>query len=125
MAPSTPAQVPRKVEFTKESPALKLDVLHTHDRARACDLHLPHGTVHTPIFMPVGTQGTIKGTMQLPLLTACVDVGGLHDFMGWQRNILTDSGGFQMVSLLELAQITEVGVEFQVPPLAMHTVQVA
>ncbi|ETV99775.1 queuine tRNA-ribosyltransferase, variant [Aphanomyces invadans] len=137
MAPSTPAQVPRKVEFTKESPALKLDVLHTHDRARACDLHLPHGTVHTPIFMPVGTQGTIKGItaeqMALPPIDCKIllantyhlalrpgtellkDVGGLHDFMGWQRNILTDSGGFQMVSLLELAQITEVGVEFQSP----------
>ncbi|KAG9407148.1 Queuine tRNA-ribosyltransferase catalytic subunit 1 [Aphanomyces cochlioides] len=128
---------PPKVEFSKESPALKLDVLHTSGRARACDLHLPHGTVHTPIFMPVGTQGTIKGItaeqMGLPPIDCKIllantyhlalrpgtellrDIGGLHDFMGWQRNILTDSGGFQMVSLLELAQITEVGVEFQSP----------
>ncbi|KAF0691972.1 Aste57867_16878 [Aphanomyces stellatus] len=134
MAPSTTPTA--TVEFSKESPALKLDLLHTFGRARACDLHLPHGTVHTPIFMPVGTQGTIKGItaeqMALPPIDCKIllantyhlalrpgtdllrDVGGLHSFMGWPRNILTDSGGFQMVSLLELAQITEVGVEFQV-----------
>ncbi|KDO30814.1 queuine tRNA-ribosyltransferase [Saprolegnia parasitica CBS 223.65] len=123
------------VEFTKESPALKLDVLKTFNRARACNLHLPHGTVHTPVFMPVGTQGTIKGItteqMAMPPIDCKIllantyhlalrpgtdlidDMGGLHQYMNWNRNILTDSGGFQMVSLLELAQITEVGVEFQ------------
>ncbi|EQC34801.1 queuine tRNA-ribosyltransferase [Saprolegnia diclina VS20] len=125
------------VEFTKESPALKLDVLKTFNRARACNLHLPHGTVHTPVFMPVGTQGTIKGItteqMAMPPIDCKIllantyhlalrpgtdlidDMGGLHQYMNWNRNILTDSGGFQMVSLLELAQITEVGVEFQSP----------
>ncbi|ETV70660.1 queuine tRNA-ribosyltransferase, variant [Aphanomyces astaci] len=134
---TTPPPKPPVVAFSNDSPALKLDVLHTYGRARACDLHLPHGTVHTPIFMPVGTQGTIKGItaeqMALPPIDCKIllantyhlalrpgtdllkDVGGLHDFMGWHRNILTDSGGFQMVSLLELAQITEVGVEFQSP----------
>ncbi|OQR82818.1 queuine tRNA-ribosyltransferase [Achlya hypogyna] len=125
------------VEFSAESPALKLDVLKTFNRARACNLHLPHGTVRTPVFMPVGTQGTIKGItteqMALPPIDCKIllantyhlalrpgtdlidDMGGLHEYMNWNRNILTDSGGFQMVSLLELAQITEVGVEFQSP----------
>jgi queuine tRNA-ribosyltransferase len=87
--------------------------------------------------MPVGTQGSIKGVstaeLQLPPLDCDIilgntyhlgnrpggdtleALGGLHAFMGWNRNILTDSGGFQMVSLLQLAEITEEGVNFQSP----------
>lgn len=98
---------------------------------------MPHGPVRTPVFMPVGTQGTVKGLtaleMQLPPLDCDIILGntyhlgnrpggdllarhgGLHRFMGWPRNILTDSGGFQMVSLLHLAEITEAGVNFQSP----------
>lgn len=100
-------------------------------------MHLPHGPVETPIFMPVGTKGTIKGltSAQLhrpelspqiilantyhmalqPGTELLADLGGLHKFMNWPRNLLTDSGGFQMVSLLELADITEEGVQFQSP----------
>lgn len=105
-------------------------------RARAATITLPHGEVHTPVFMPVGTQGTIKGltshqvrhdlgveiilgnTYHLghrPGGDEVEAMGGLHSFMGWQGNLLTDSGGFQMVSLLKLAQVTEEGVRFESP----------
>lgn len=89
------------------------------------------------VFMPVGTQGTLKGVLvdQLktdnmncqimlgntyhlglrPGLEILKKAGGLHNFMGWDRALLTDSGGFQMVSLLQLAEITEQGVKFQSP----------
>ncbi|XP_044748303.1 queuine tRNA-ribosyltransferase catalytic subunit [Coccinella septempunctata] len=102
-------------------------------RARVSRMELPHGPVDTPVFMPVGTQGTLKGILpeqleklNLQILLANtyhlgtkpgVDIlkkaGGLHKFMNWNRNLLTDSGGFQMVSLLKLAEITEEGVKFQ------------
>lgn len=104
-------------------------------RARASTILLPHGEVYTPVFMPVGTQGTIKGmssedmqalgcrillgnTFHLANRPTCEllrKCGGLHKLMQWPRNILTDSGGFQMVSLLKLAEITEAGVEFEDP----------
>eukprot|EP00033_Pygsuia_biforma_P002369 GCRY01002622.1.p1 GENE.GCRY01002622.1~~GCRY01002622.1.p1 ORF type:complete len:415 (-),score=114.88 GCRY01002622.1:461-1705(-) len=104
-------------------------------RARAGVLTLPHDVVHTPIFMPVGTQGTVKGltTEQLESVDCHIilgntyhlghrpgadlveEMGGLHTFMKWKRNILTDSGGFQMVSLLKLCEITEEGVQFRSP----------
>ena len=123
--------------FTDASPAL-CHVLHaTTRRARACTLHLPHGPVRTPVFMPVGTKGTIKSlssgqlddeAMRPEIIlgntyhlahapgTPLIDeLGGLHSFMNWKRNLLTDSGGFQMVSLLKLAHITEEGVKFQSP----------
>ena len=89
----------------------------------------------TPIFMPVGTKGTIKGltSQQMESLDCKIllantyhlgaqpgpdvldKMGGLHKFMNWKRNILTDSGGFQMVSLFDLADITEEGVKFRNP----------
>ncbi|XP_059059318.1 queuine tRNA-ribosyltransferase catalytic subunit isoform X2 [Achroia grisella] len=104
-------------------------------RARAGLMKLPHYEVRTPVFMPVGTQGTMKGLLpdQLEALDCEIilgntyhlgnrpgtDVlekaGGLHAFMGWNRSLLTDSGGFQMVSLLKLAEITEEGVKFRSP----------
>jgi len=104
-------------------------------KARVTELQLPHSLVDTPVFMPVGTQGTLKGLLPEQLIDMdCrimlsntyhlgnrpgVDVleaaGGLHRFMNWPRSLLTDSGGFQMVSLLELAEITEEGVNFQSP----------
>ena len=106
-------------------------------RARAATLTLTHGPVRTPVFMPVGTQGSVKG-MTVHQLTSkhldceiilgntyhlglrpgpeiLKDLGGLHRFSSWPKNILTDSGGFQMVSLLALAEITEEGVTFQSP----------
>ena len=104
-------------------------------KARVGILKLPHHTVETPIFMPVGTQGTVKGlkSEDLEELDCGIilgntyhlghrpggdlveEMGGLHKFMDWDRNILTDSGGFQMVSLLKLAEITEEGVKFISP----------
>jgi queuine tRNA-ribosyltransferase len=96
---------------------------------------LPHATVDTPVFMPVGTQGTLKGLVpdQLEQLGCRImlgntyhlgnrpgaslleKAGGLHNFMKWKHALLTDSGGFQMVSLLQLAEITEEGVTFKSP----------
>jgi queuine tRNA-ribosyltransferase len=118
-------------------PALSLRVIATCGRARALDLALPHGPVRTPVFMPVGTQGTVKGLTSVELQAPPLDcdiilgntyhlgvrpgggvlerAGGLHAFMGWPRPLLTDSGGFQMVSLLALAEVTEEGVRFQSP----------
>ncbi|KAF5273583.1 hypothetical protein FQR65_LT04581 [Abscondita terminalis] len=102
-------------------------------KARVGKMILPHGEVNTPVFMPVGTQGTLKGllTEQLekldlqimlsntyhlgikPGIDVLKKAGGLHKFMNWDRCLLTDSGGFQMVSLLKLAEITEEGVKFE------------
>ncbi|KDP41422.1 hypothetical protein JCGZ_15829 [Jatropha curcas] len=115
--------------------ALRFEVLGRFNRARAAKLTLPHFVCQTPLFMPVGTQGTIKGltTNQLeeigcqiilgntyhlalrPTSELIDELGGLHKFMNWPRALLTDSGGFQMVSLLHLADITEQGVTFQSP----------
>ncbi|KGG50421.1 queuine tRNA-ribosyltransferase [Mitosporidium daphniae] len=104
-------------------------------RARASLMHLPHGTVKLPVFMPVGTQGTMKGLtadqlreLDCEILLSNtyhlgnrpgVDIlsaqGGLHKFMDWDRAILTDSGGFQMVSLQKLSTVSEEGVTFESP----------
>ncbi|MDX9703298.1 MAG: tRNA guanosine(34) transglycosylase Tgt [Candidatus Auribacterota bacterium] len=101
--------------------------------ARRGLLELPHGTVQTPIFMPVGTQATVKGLtpeilMQQgaqiilgnsyhlylrPGLDIIERAGGLHRFMGWDKPILTDSGGYQVFSLARLRKISVEGVEFQ------------
>ncbi|KAK9067792.1 hypothetical protein SSX86_011903 [Deinandra increscens subsp. villosa] len=117
------------------SMALRFEILGRFNRARAARLTLPHFLCATPLFMPVGTQGTIKGltTHQLedigcqiilgntyhlalrPTSELIDELGGLHKFMNWPRALLTDSGGFQMVSLLHLADITEEGVTFQSP----------
>jgi queuine tRNA-ribosyltransferase len=103
-------------------------------RARAGLLHTPHGIVETPVFMPVGTQATVKGLTQRDLendLDARIilantyhlflrpgpdliaKMGGLHRFMSWPRAILTDSGGFQVFSLSSLRKITEEGIQFR------------
>lgn len=110
--------------------------LHTTDHgARRGTLKLAHGTVETPVFMPVGTYGAVKGMSPAALQTihAQIILGntfhlwlrpglevieahqGLHGFMGWQGPILTDSGGFQVFSLGDLRKITEQGVHFQSP----------
>ncbi|HEX8985698.1 MAG TPA: tRNA guanosine(34) transglycosylase Tgt [Bryobacteraceae bacterium] len=102
--------------------------------ARAGILHTPHGDIETPVFMPVGTQATVKGVPQRDLiedLDARIvlantyhlflrpghelirGLGGLHRFMSWPRAILTDSGGFQVFSLSDLRKITERGVLFR------------
>ncbi|CAH6856787.1 queuine tRNA-ribosyltransferase catalytic subunit 1 [Phodopus roborovskii] len=107
----------------------------SRSRARAGELRLPHGTVATPVFMPVGTQATMKGITaeQLDSLGCRICLGntyhlglrpgpeliqkarGLHGFMNWPHNLLTDSGGFQMVSLFSLSEVTEEGVRFRSP----------
>ena len=101
--------------------------------ARAGLLHTPHGVVETPVFMPVGTRATVKAMSQQELADLDAQVvlgnayhlylrpghelvdrlGGLHAFMGWQRPILTDSGGFQVFSLRDRCRITEEGALFQ------------
>ncbi|MBR0462777.1 MAG: tRNA guanosine(34) transglycosylase Tgt [Clostridia bacterium] len=101
--------------------------------ARRGRLHTPHGVIETPIFMPVGTQATVKtmspdelkrigsqiilsNTYHLylrPGADLVAEAGGLHRFMNWDRPILTDSGGFQVFSLSELRKVTENGVQFQ------------
>ncbi|MBO4948407.1 MAG: tRNA guanosine(34) transglycosylase Tgt [Peptococcaceae bacterium] len=101
--------------------------------ARAGVFHTPHGDIQTPVFMPVGTQATVK-TMTPEELKECnaqiilsntyhlylrpghelvKEAGGLHSFMNWDRPILTDSGGFQVFSLGDLRKIKEEGVEFR------------
>jgi queuine tRNA-ribosyltransferase len=102
-------------------------------RARRGRLHTSRGIVETPIFMPVGTQATVKSMMPDQLKVLNVEIllcnsyhlflrpghetvarlGGLHQFMGWDRPILTDSGGFQVFSLSTLRDITDEGVRFQ------------
>ncbi len=101
--------------------------------ARLGRIHTPHGIIETPIFMPVGTQATVKAMTpeELKEMNAQIilsntyhlymrpghdlvkEAGGLHKFMNWDRPILTDSGGFQVFSLGDLRKITEEGVEFR------------
>lgn len=101
--------------------------------ARAGVLHTPHGDIETPIYMPVGTQATVKGVLPRDLKEAGAQIilsntyhlymrpgdeivkkaGGLHTFMNWERPILTDSGGFQVFSLAKLNNIKDDGVTFQ------------
>jgi queuine tRNA-ribosyltransferase len=102
--------------------------------ARAGLLHSDHGTIETPIFMPVGTAGSVKGVHQQELrddisaqiilgntyhlflrpgLEVLEAAGGLHQFIGWERPILTDSGGYQVYSLSGSRKINEEGVKFQ------------
>lgn len=115
--------------------AIRLEILKedSRTRARLGKLHTPHGIIDTPVFMPVGTQATVK-TMtpeELTQLGAKIilsntyhlflrpgpelikEAGGLHKFMNWQGAILTDSGGFQVFSLGDLRKIREEGVEFR------------
>ena len=114
---------------------MKFDLLTTDGGARRGQLQLAHGTVQTPVFMPVGTYGTVKAMSPFELtdigfemvlsntfhlwLRPGLDVierfGGLHRFMGWDKPILTDSGGFQVFSLGKLRKITEDGVKFASP----------
>ena len=113
----------------------EFELLHVdkHTGARRGRLHTPHGVIETPIFMPVGTQASVK-TMSPDELKDCgaqiilsntyhlhlrpgeqliQKAGGLHKFMNWDRPILTDSGGFQVFSLASLRKLEEYGVEFR------------
>ncbi len=115
---------------------MKFDLLHTdiNSKARAGVITTDHGVIETPIFMPVGTAGTVKGVHQRelkedinpdiilgntyhlylrPKTEILEKAGGLHKFMNWDRNILTDSGGFQVYSLSGRRKIKEEGVKFK------------
>ena len=117
-------------------PAVTYELLHECKQtgARRGVIHTPHGDIQTPVFMPVGTQATVKSmtpeelkdmvgaqiilsnTYHLylrPGQDIVKEAGGLHKFMKWDRPILTDSGGFQVFSLGDLRTITEEGVEFK------------
>ncbi|CAL4135684.1 unnamed protein product, partial [Meganyctiphanes norvegica] len=131
------AMAAKKAAISGGSPALTFNILAEcgTTKARTSLMKLPHYTVELPTFMPVGTQGTMKGLLPEQVKEAGAQIilgntyhlgmrpgtelldqfSGLHNFMKWDRALLTDSGGFQMVSLLELAEITEDGVKFKSP----------
>ncbi|WP_028534165.1 tRNA guanosine(34) transglycosylase Tgt [Paludibacterium yongneupense] len=114
---------------------LKFTVHKTSGGARRGTLELNHGTVETPVFQPVGTYGSVKAMSPLELneigaqiilgntfhlwlrpgLEVIESFGGLHQFIGWDKPILTDSGGFQVFSLGDLRKLTEEGCAFQSP----------
>jgi queuine tRNA-ribosyltransferase len=116
----------------KPSP-FKMHIRSSECAARCGEVTTLHGTFQTPIFMPVGTQATVKAVTPENLLDLGAEIilantyhlflrpghelvrelGGLHRFMNWNRPILTDSGGFQIFSLRELAKITEKGASFR------------
>ena len=113
-----------------------------HTGARLGEIITPHGTFPTPMFMPVGTQATVKtqspeelkemgsgiilaNTYHLWLRPGddlVAKAGGLHQFMNWDQPILTDSGGFQVYSLADTRNITEEGVTFKKPPQRLEDV---
>ena len=114
---------------------MKYTLLKTDGHARRGRLELNHGTIETPIFMPVGTYGSVKAMSPLELekigaqiilgntfhlwlrpgLETIREFGGLHQFIGWNKPLLTDSGGFQVFSLGEMRRISEEGVKFSSP----------
>jgi queuine tRNA-ribosyltransferase len=113
--------------------SLDFKILQTHGTARRATMTLPHAAIETPVFMPVGTAGSVKAVPQHLLEELDTRIilgntyhlylrpghdlirrmGGLHRFMSWPRAILTDSGGFQVFSLNELRKVSEDGVEFR------------
>ena len=123
-----------KTQVKMNISALKFKVLSQWNLARASILTLPHGEVRTPVYMPVGTKGAMKGLLPKNMkedidceimlantyhlfLKPGEDIlnkeGGLHKFTDWDGNYLTDSGGFQIVSLSDLNEVTEEGVTFE------------
>jgi queuine tRNA-ribosyltransferase len=114
---------------------MKFSLHSTDGAARRGSLELAHGRLETPAFMPVGTYGTVKAVSPAELVEMDAQIvlgntfhlwlrpglevirkhGGLHRFMGWERPILTDSGGFQVFSLGALRKVSEEGVRFQSP----------
>ena len=115
-------------------PKFRLEYKDKLSSARACKIKTHHGEINTPVFMPVGTQATVKGVHQSELkdeikseiilgntyhlyLRPGIEViekaGGIHKFINWDQNILTDSGGYQVYSLSSNRKITEEGVQFK------------
>ena len=108
-------------------------LLHTDGLARRGEVHTPHGVIQTPAFMPVGTRGAVKSVTQRDLEDLDAQIilgntyhlylkpgdeliaraGGLHKFIGWERPILTDSGGYQVFSLAAMRRITDEGAQFR------------
>src|SRR3954470_13772187 len=108
-------------------------VLNTDGGARRGEIETPHGVVQTPAFMPVGTRGAVKAVTQRDLVDLGAEIvlgntyhlylkpgdaliarcGGLHQFIGWDRPIITDSGGYQVFILAAMRRITEEGAEFR------------
>jgi queuine tRNA-ribosyltransferase len=125
----------RRGDQRVEPSLVRYELLHVDATtgARRGRLHTPHGTIETPIFMPVGTAGSVKAIApdDLRALEAQIilgntyhlmlrpgeqligELGGLHRFISWERPMLTDSGGFQVYSLAEMRKITEDGATFQ------------
>ena len=123
-----------RTNSTSEKPPITFEVIARDGEARAGILNTRRGAIETPVFMPVGTAGTVKG-MRFEALEDDLDAriilgntyhlwlrpgaeviracGGLHRFIGWQRALLTDSGGFQVWSLGDLRKITEEGARFR------------
>lgn len=113
--------------------SLKFEILKKQGKSRLGKLHTKHGVVDTPAFMPVGTCGTVKAMMPESVAATGAQIllgntyhlmlrpgadlvekmGGLHKFMNWDKPILTDSGGFQVMSLTGLRKLTEEGVTFR------------
>ena len=114
-------------------PKFEFELIEKRGKKRRGIIHTAHGDIHTPIFMPVGTQATVKcltnemikstgaeiilgNTYHLflrPGMKKMEQLGGLHKFMNWDKPILTDSGGYQIASLAQLRKITEEGAKFR------------
>jgi queuine tRNA-ribosyltransferase len=114
---------------------MQFETLARDGQARRARMSFPRGEVETPAFMPVGTYGTVKGMLPRDIEAIGAQIilgntfhlmlrpgtkvirqhGGLHDFIGWEKPILTDSGGFQVFSLGDMRKISEQGVEFRSP----------
>ena len=115
-------------------PKFRLEYKDKLSSARACKIKTHHGEINTPVFMPVGTQATVKGVHQSELkdeikseiilgntyhlylrpgIKVIEKAGGIHKFINWDQNILTDSGGYQVYSLSSNRKITEEGVQFK------------
>ena len=112
--------------------SVKFNLKKTVNKARLGEVETAHGAIQTPAFMPVGTRATVKGIKLKDVSKAGADIilgntyhlmlrpgedliakmGGLHKFMNWNKPILTDSGGFQVMSLSGLNKISEEGVKF-------------
>src|ERR1044071_7806396 len=115
------------------APDFGFTLLATSGAARVGEIATAHGVVRTPAFMPIGTQATVKGVHPAAVRATGADIilgntyhlmlrpgaeriaalGGLHRFMNWPHPILTDSGGFQVMSLSELRKIADSGVKFR------------
>ncbi len=114
---------------------MQFSLRHSDGRARRGSLRFPRGSIQTPAFMPVGTYATVKAMLPRDVVASGAEIvlgntfhlmlrpgaevievhGGLHGFMGWDKPILTDSGGFQVFSLGDMRKITEQGVAFRSP----------